>query len=59
MLGALAALFALAVAGLVVLATNASDTQPEYDVPEEGDDLLTWAAANPDAVHCPETPEGL
>lgn len=59
--GALAAFLALCVAGVVVLATNGCDTQPDLDVPEEGDDLLAWAAANPDATRCPNSPaeEGL
>lgn len=57
--GALAAFVALCLAGVVVLATNGSETQPELDVPEEGDDLLGWAAANPDLTHCPDTLEDL
>ncbi|WP_461118909.1 hypothetical protein [Saccharothrix stipae] len=59
--GALAALFGLGVAGLAWMVALAVDTAPEMDVPEDGDDLLTWAAANPDATRCPDTPaeEGL
>lgn len=57
--GVLAAFVALCLAGVVLLTANACDTAPELDVPAEGDDLLTWAAANPDLTHCPDTLEGL
>ena len=59
--GLVAALAALCLAGVVLLVTNACDTAPVLDVPEAGDDLLAWAAANPDATRCPDTPaeEGL
>jgi ABC-type uncharacterized transport system YnjBCD substrate-binding protein len=59
--GVLAALLALIVGGVAVLATRAGDTVLDLDVPEEGDDLLTWAAANPNLTVCPDYPgqEGL
>lgn len=59
--GLLAAALAALVGGLAVLVLRQPGTQPELDVPAEGDDLLAWAAANPDLTHCPDTPaeEGL
>lgn len=55
MFGALAAFVALAAAGAVLRFLTACDTQPDVDVPEEGDDLLAWAAANPALTVCPDT----
>ncbi len=58
-LGGLAFLGCLVLVPLVVILVAAADNNPKpaLDLPEEGDDLLQWAAANPGRTTCPDSPE--